>query len=88
MTKEEAKAEQERIARHYNLGWWYGTECEKCCGVFPKAMTEGNGMGDKIYYECPVCGKRTPGESMPWIARDDWNEQRFKGAGVQIRMEL
>lgn len=30
MTKEEAKANQDRIAKDYDLGFWYGTECEVC----------------------------------------------------------
>ena len=36
MNKAEAKANQDRIALNYKLEWWYGTHCEKCCGIYPK----------------------------------------------------
>lgn len=72
MTSEEAKREQDRIAEHYNLGWWYGTGCEKCCGVFPKFMV-ANGMSTDCWYECEVCGKRTPPKNMPLVAEEAWN---------------
>ena len=40
MTREEAKAKQDEIeASGFNLGYWYGTGCKKCCGVYPKFKT-------------------------------------------------
>ncbi len=78
MTKSEAKAEQERLVKEgYNLAWWYGTDCDKCCDVFPKLMKEGNSTNDKCFYMCPVCGKRTESFQMPWIAEDAWNAGQF-----------
>lgn len=85
MTADEAKREQDRIAAHYNLAWWYGTDCEKCCGVFPKFMVSG-GMDSKCWYECQVCGKRTKPEIMPWIAREAWNSGKVQVEGVQMSM--
>lgn len=84
MTKEEAKANQERIEDEgYNLGWWYGTWCEKCCGVFPK-FEVSDAFGGGCWYQCEVCGKRTEEKSMPWQARDAWNRHEFLES--QIRM--
>lgn len=77
MTREEAKANQDRIAKNYNLGFWYGTNCEKCCGVYPKFCTH-DGKQHMCYYECEVCGKRTKLCTMPWIARDEWNAGLFQ----------
>ena len=72
MTPEEAKAEQDRIAQHFKLEWWYGTGCVKCCGVFPKFESTGGSI-DLSYYECPVCHKRTKGHVFPHLAEDAWN---------------
>lgn len=76
MTAEEAKAKQEEIAKHFDLHFWYGTWCKKCCGVYPKLMTEDNFRG-WCWYECEVCGTRTEPQVMPWVARDEWNEGHF-----------
>ena len=76
MTKQEAIENQTKIAEHYNLGWWYGTNCQKCHDVYPKLMTTGNG---DCYYQCEVCGKRSGSHSMPWLARDDWNSMAVTG---------
>ena len=54
------------------LEWYYGTDCVKCCGRFPKFMTTG-GARHMCYYECEICHKRTAGHEMPWLARDAWN---------------
>lgn len=83
MTAEEAKRNQDEIAKHYNLGWWYGTGCKKCCGVYPKfRTTEGNNC--MCWYECEVCGTKTELQSMPWIAEREWNAGHF----VQKQMSL
>lgn len=76
MTREEAKANQDRIAKHFDLSWWYGTGCEKCCGVFPKFQTS-LGFDGSCWYECEVCGKKTEPQAMPWLAREEWNAGRF-----------
>ena len=84
MTIEEAKAKQEKIAQDFNLSYWYGTWCDKCCEVYPKAEVEGNISNQDFYYICEVCGKRTRGYKMPWLARDAWNRGDFLPG--QIRM--
>ena len=71
MTPEEAKANQDRIAEHYKLGWWYGVNCKKCHGVYPKFMNT-NDM-NKCFYQCEVCGRKTGVHDMPKQAEDDWN---------------
>lgn len=76
-TAEEAKREQNELAKHYDLGFWYGTGCEKCCGVYPKFRTS-SGFDSYCWYECEVCGKRTKNASMPWIAEKDWNAGLFE----------
>ncbi len=77
LTKEEAKAKQDEITKHgFKLGWWYGTDCKQCCGVYPKFMKTA-GFDDKCYYECEVCGKKTDLYEMPWQAEKAWNEDRI-----------
>jgi len=78
MTAEEAKENQERIiAEGFSLGFWYGTKCEKCCGVYPKLITHLDGFDDNCRYECEVCGKKTAHYKMPWIAEEAWNNREF-----------
>ena len=86
MTRAEAVAEQERIGRLYNLGWYYGTNCEKCCGVYPRFHDIGSNARDSVYYQCDVCGKRTPAFSMPYLAEEAWN--RGEWLTHQTRLEL
>ena len=74
MTREDAKANQDRIARHYNLSWWYGTECRKCCGVYPKIVIRNVDNPKDVHLECEVCGRKTKEYAMPWIAKEEWNE--------------
>lgn len=76
MTREEAKARQEEIEKHYKLGFWYGVNCEKCCGVFPKIVT-GIGTKDQCRYECEVCGTTTEPKDMPWQAAEAWNNNEY-----------
>ena len=54
MTREEAKAEQDQLAEHYDLGFWFGTKCKPCCGVFPKFRTlfQGAEMRSGCQYLC------------------------------------
>ena len=79
MTREEAKANQDRIAKDFDLSYWYGTKCEKCCDVFPKFRTFGDlGGHSKCYYECEVCGKRTELFDMPWQSERAWNNHEYK----------
>ena len=86
MTKREAIENQERLAQRYNLGWWYGTMCEKCCDVYPKLMREGSPSKELCYYECEVCGKRTEGFLMPWMATAAWNDHEYKTNAVQLNL--
>ena len=73
-TAEEVKKDQERLGK--NAGWYYGTDCTKCCGVYPKFISEQTfeALG---YYVCLVCGKESLHKPMPWQSRDDWNNNRF-----------
>jgi hypothetical protein len=78
MTPEEAKKHQDRLtAEGWSPGFWYGTGCAKCCGVYPKLDTQIP-PNDYCRYRCEVCGKRTAPYSMPWLARNAWNEGRFE----------
>lgn len=82
MTEAEAKANQDRIAKHFNLGWWYGTRCKKCCGVYPKLEHTDDLL--KCFYECEVCHKRTAPAKMPWIAEEAWNNGEVIGCQMDI----
>lgn len=74
MTKEEAKANQERIiASGFDISWWYASQCRKCCDVYPKIIAEDN-LAMKVYLECEVCGRRTHAHKMPWLAKKEWDE--------------
>lgn len=72
-TAEDEKRKQDNLAKHFNLGFWYGTDCKKCCGVFPKFETSYGFELDNCWYECQVCHRKSKRASMPWIAREDWN---------------
>ncbi len=80
MTADEARANQERIAETFNLGWWYGVRCEKCCGVFPRLIVPDQTTG-RCYYQCEVCGRRTAECEMPWIAEKKWNDHEWTDEG-------
>lgn len=86
MTKEKAKANQDRLSKDYDLGFWYGTRCEKCCDVYPKLDFEGNDACADVFYFCEVCGKRTKGYSMPWIAEEAWNSHDYKSKYTQLTL--
>lgn len=72
---EEVKAEQVRLGS--NASWYYGTNCAKCCGVYPQMFTEET-FDDNAYYVCPVCGKESEHAKMPWQARQKWNAGAYK----------
>lgn len=69
----EVKAEQDRIAEHFKLEWWYHTG-RKCCGVYPKLMQKGDPASALVYYECEVCGSKTAEFLMPWQAAKAWDK--------------
>lgn len=77
MIASEAKRVQDELAKHYDLSFWYGTNCKKCCGVFPKLFVT-NPISGECYYKCEVCEKRTKLYSMPWLARDAWNNDEVE----------
>lgn len=85
MTGEEAKRRQNELAKHYNLGWWYGVRCEKCCGVYPKFMTTEDTRG-LCYYQCEVCGRKTKKFLMPWIAEEAWNNREYESEYLQMSL--
>lgn len=72
MTREEARQNQEEIAKHFKLSYWCGTKCKRCCGVYPIFRTS-DAFGGGCWYECEVCGTRTEEKPMPWIAEKAWN---------------
>ena len=86
MTAEEAKAKQDRIAQNYELGWWYGTRCEKCCGVYPKFMVKDTQDPKNAYYQCEVCGKKTKPYTMPWLAEEAWNNHEYESDYLQMSL--
>ena len=88
MTQQEAKAEQDRLEMMgYSLGWYFGTRCEKCCGVYPRLMRhDTNDKYHDTYYKCDVCGKQTDYYGMPGTAEEAWNNHKFLGGGVQLNM--
>lgn len=74
-TTEEVKARQDKLGE--NAGWYFGTLCKKCCGVYP-AFFNDLGFEHLGYYVCLVCGKESLHNPMPWQSRDDWNAGRYK----------
>ena len=74
-TSDEIKDHQKRLGE--NASWYYGTNCVKCCGVYPSFQTEEN-MQMFGYYVCLVCGKESLHEPTPWQCRNDWNAGRYK----------
>lgn len=74
-TEKEMKDIQDRLGNL--LGFYYGTSCKKCCGVFPAFMTE-DGNDPKCYYVCLVCGKESTHEDLLHLARDSWNYGKYK----------
>lgn len=67
-------AKQKRLGKM--LSFWYGTNCKKCCGCFPKFFEEQS-FGGLGYYVCLVCGRESKHEPMLWIARDEWNKGNY-----------
>lgn len=71
--------EEESLYQEKNkdrLSFWYGTNCEKCCGVYPKFYTE-QGFNNDGYYVCMVCGKESQHAPMTWMAKDLWNNHKY-----------
>lgn len=85
MTEQEAVKMQAELAKHFNLSFWYGTHCKKCCSVYPRFRTT-NTTHEQCYYQCEVCGKRTANYEMPWQAAEAWNEGKYLQANVQMRL--
>jgi hypothetical protein len=59
------------------LGYYYGTDCDKCCGVYPKFF-HTQGFEELGYYVCLVCGKESKHAPMPWQAREYWNSRKYE----------
>ncbi len=87
LSKEEAKRKQDELAKHYDLGFWYGTGCKKCCDVYPKIMIT-NATHDQCYFQCEVCSKRTEAVDMPWVSEKLWNEGKtfYECGSVQLSL--
>ena len=86
MTREQAMEEQRLLKQKgFNLGWYFGTKCEKCCDVYPRLLHRNvNDKRRDTYYRCDVCGKQTEYYGMPSEAEKAWNEHRYSGEGVQM----
>ena len=86
MTQQEAINEQRRMEiMGWNLGWYFGVHCEKCCGVYPRFQTRNtNDKYHDAYYKCDVCGKQTDYFGMPKQAEEAWNNHQYLGEGVQL----
>ena len=85
MTREEAKAEQDRLSSMgIDLGWYFGTRCEKCCGVYPRFHDNGGTGRNTCWYECDVCGKRTELHVMPWVAEEAWNRHEYQTSQIRF----
>lgn len=74
-TAKEEKEHQEKLGNC--LGFYYGTNCDKCCGVYPAFFTEGT-FRDYGYYVCLVCGRESKHQPMNWMAKDSWNNCEYK----------
>ncbi len=84
MTKEDAIMEQKLLQiKGFNLGHWFGTNCTKCCDVYPRFKHRFENGKELGLYECPVCGKHTAGETMPWISAEAWNSGKYESCTVQ-----
>ena len=79
--------ESECIDMGMNPAWWYGMDCEPCCGLHPRLMDTWD-RGDMCYYECPSCGRRTALFNMPWQARDAWNRGEFGACQLRFGLEM
>lgn len=86
MTQQEAIIQQKMLEiKGFNLGWYFGTKCEKCCGVYPRlSHLNTNDKYHDTYYRCDVCGKQTEYYGMPIQAEEAWNNHRYMGEGVQL----
>ena len=71
---EEEKAYQDKLGK--SVSFWYGTWCEKCCGVYPRFYTEQD-FEAKGYYVCLVCGKESRHCHMNHQAKDAWNNREY-----------
>ena len=77
--------EQRLLAlKGWNLGWYFGTDCEKCCGVYPRAMHRHTNSAQDFYYKCDVCGKKTAAFTRPFMAKDAWNNHEYQADSVQL----
>lgn len=81
-TAAEEKAHQDKLGD--SIRFYYGLSCNKCCGVYPKFLTD-NSPKDLCYYICMVCGKESVHECMTHLAITSWNEGRYKWEPPQKR---
>lgn len=70
----EEKEKQDKLGDF--LEYFYATECNKCCGVFPYVMHEDN-LDNLVYIKCMVCGKESKHAKMYWVARKYWQEKKY-----------
>lgn len=81
-TEKEIKDIQEKLGDL--LGCYFGTLCKKCCGVYPAYMKDDD-FAAKGYYVCLVCGKESTHEYMTHMARNSWNDGRYKWTPSEYR---
>lgn len=77
VSEDVAKKQQDKLGK--NVGWFYGTNCKRCHGVYPKHIDEPDYRA-YAYYLCPVCGKESKHFPMPWQAEKAWNNDEFEWA--------
>ena len=64
----------------FDIAWWFGVKCDKCCDLFPRLIVEDTSRA-LCWYECDECGRRTGRFEMPWQAQDAWNRGEFEFEG-------
>ncbi len=84
-TAKEEKEYQDKLGD--SKSFWYGTWCNKCCGVYPKFFTELS-FESNGYYVCLVCGKEGKHRSMNWEARDSWNNGEYAWEPTDRQMTI
>lgn len=77
------KSQAEEMKYQEELGkflpWYYGVDLPKCCGVYPRFLTDQS-FEDNGFFVCLVCGRESKHLPMTWQAREAWKEALEAGA--------